>query len=180
MSSFRPKKQRNNIWTLFRGYNRNPWKYFVGFLVEWWQQKVLLKLTDLYYKDNLRAYYCSTVVKLLLFPSHDYNLFEGWIVELLKCLVSVVQECNRLGKKVPHSKTLSNEHSVNRDTKVEINGLHLGILNWFAAGVSRKQKLRTPNEAFFHRNPELLGLGRQIGKINSGAFGVIFGKNVID
>ena len=23
-------------------------------------------------------------------------------VELLKCLVSVVQECNRLGKKVPH------------------------------------------------------------------------------
>ena len=25
--------------------------------------------------------------------------------------------------------------------------------------------LRTPNEAFFHRNPELLGLGRQIGQI---------------
>ena len=32
--------------------------------------------------------------------------------------------------------------------------------------------LRTPNEAFFHWNPELLGLGRQIGQINSGAFGV--------
>ena len=29
-----------------------------------------------------------------------------------------------------------------------------------------------PNEAFFHWNPELLGLGRQIGQINSGAFGV--------
>ena len=112
------------------------------------------------------------MVKLLLFPSHDYDLFEGWIVELLKCLVSVVQECNRLGKKVPHFKTLSNEHSANRDTKVEINGLHLGILNWFAAGVSRKHELRTPNEAFFHWNPELLGLGRQIGQINSGAFGV--------
>ena len=27
-----------------------------------------------------------------------------------------------------------------------------------------------PNEAFFHWNPELLGLGRQIGQINSGAF----------
>ena len=33
------------------------------------------------------------------------------------------------------------------------------------------QGLRTPNEAFF-QNPELLGLGRQIGQINSGVFGV--------
>ena len=32
--------------------------------------------------------------------------------------------------------------------------------------------LQTPNEAFFYWNPELLGLGRQIGLINSGAFGV--------
>ena len=40
--------------------------------------------------------------------------------------------------------------------------------------------LRTPDEAFFHRNPKLLGLGRQFGKINLflytvtnfGAFGV--------
>ena len=40
------------------------------------------------------------------------------------------------------------------------------------------QGLRTPNEAFFHCNPELLGLGRLIGQISSGAFGVgIFGKN---
>ena len=29
-----------------------------------------------------------------------------------------------------------------------------------------------PMKPFFHWNPELLGLGRQIGKINSGAFGV--------
>ena len=34
--------------------------------------------------------------------------------------------------------------------------------------------LRTPNEAFFHWNPELLGLGRQIGQTNSVAFGVLF------
>jgi hypothetical protein len=27
-------------------------------------------------------------------------------------------------------------------------------------------------EAFFHRNPKLLGLGRQFGQINIGAFGV--------
>ena len=33
-------------------------------------------------------------------------------------------------------------------------------------------RLRTPNEAFFHWNPELLGLGRQIGQIHFGAFGV--------
>ena len=32
--------------------------------------------------------------------------------------------------------------------------------------------LRTPNEAFFHRNPKLLGLGRQLVQINFGAFGV--------
>ena len=31
-----------------------------------------------------------------------------------------------------------------------------------------KHGLRTPNEAFFHLNPELLGLGRQFGQINSG------------
>ncbi len=36
--------------------------------------------------------------------------------------------------------------------------------------------LWTPNEAFFHWNPELLGLGRQIGQINSGAFGVFSAK----
>ena len=30
--------------------------------------------------------------------------------------------------------------------------------------------LRTPNQAFFHRNPKFLGLGRQIGQINFGAF----------
>jgi hypothetical protein len=30
-----------------------------------------------------------------------------------------------------------------------------------------------PNEAFFHRNTKLLGLGRQFGQINFGAFGVL-------
>ena len=29
-----------------------------------------------------------------------------------------------------------------------------------------------PNEAFFNQNPKLLDLGRQIGQINFGAFGV--------
>ena len=32
-------------------------------------------------------------------------------------------------------------------------------------------ELWTPNEAFFHRNPKLLGLGRKFGQINFGAFG---------
>ena len=36
--------------------------------------------------------------------------------------------------------------------------------------------LRTPNEAFFHWNAELLGLGRQIWHINSGAFGVFLAE----
>ena len=33
--------------------------------------------------------------------------------------------------------------------------------------------LRTINETFFYQNPELLGLGRQFGQINFGAF-VVF------
>ena len=33
--------------------------------------------------------------------------------------------------------------------------------------------LRTPNEAFFHQNPKLLGLVRQFGQIR---FGVFFGQ----
>ena len=36
--------------------------------------------------------------------------------------------------------------------------------------------IRTPNEAFFHRNPKLLGFGRQIGLINFGAFVVFSAK----
>jgi hypothetical protein len=32
--------------------------------------------------------------------------------------------------------------------------------------------LRTPNEAFFHLNPDLFGFGRQIGQMNSRTFGV--------
>ena len=32
--------------------------------------------------------------------------------------------------------------------------------------------LRTPNEAFFHQNPKLLGLDRQFGQVNFGAFSV--------
>ena len=35
----------------------------------------------------------------------------------------------------------------------------------------RNHGLRTPNKAFFHRTPKLLGLGRQYGQINFGVFG---------
>jgi hypothetical protein len=37
---------------------------------------------------------------------------------------------------------------------------------------------RTPNEAFFHQNPKLLGLGREFGQINFGAFFVVFSNNL--
>jgi hypothetical protein len=40
--------------------------------------------------------------------------------------------------------------------------------------IAGKHRLRTPNEAFFHQNPKFLGLGRQIGQINFGAFGVFW------
>ena len=43
-------------------------------------------------------------------------------------------------------------------------------------GNARVHGLRTPNEAFFHWNPELLGLSRQIRLINSGAFRVFLSK----
>ena len=36
--------------------------------------------------------------------------------------------------------------------------------------------LRTPNEAFFHQNPKLLGQSRQFGQINFGALGVFSGN----
>ena len=39
-----------------------------------------------------------------------------------------------------------------------------------------KHGLRMPNEAFFHWNPELLGLGRQIGQTNFGSFWVFSAK----
>ena len=39
-----------------------------------------------------------------------------------------------------------------------------------ADGNLHKHGLRTPNEAFFHRNPKLLGLGRQFGQISFGVF----------
>ena len=42
--------------------------------------------------------------------------------------------------------------------------------------IGLKHGLRTPNVAFFHRNPELLGLGGQIGHINFEAFWVILAK----
>ena len=44
----------------------------------------------------------------------------------------------------------------------------------FSGLLRRVHGLRTPNEAFFHWNPELLG--RQIGQINSGAFGVFLAE----
>ena len=34
--------------------------------------------------------------------------------------------------------------------------------------MSYNHGLRTPNEAFFHQNPKLLGLGTQFGQITAG------------
>ena len=40
--------------------------------------------------------------------------------------------------------------------------------------ISIRHGLQTPNEAFFHWNPKLLGVGRQNGQINSWTFGVFW------
>ena len=46
--------------------------------------------------------------------------------------------------------------------------------NYFSVKtIDSNHGLRMPNEAFFHWNSKLLGLGRQIGLIQFGAFGVI-------
>ena len=48
--------------------------------------------------------------------------------------------------------------------------------------VTRDHRLWTPNEAFFHRNPKLLGLGRQIGQIGrtiSTHFGTVSPLSII-
>ena len=50
--------------------------------------------------------------------------------------------------------------------------VHIFVHKQKKRGYSACHGLRTPNEAFFHLNPELLGLGRQIGQIHSGAFAV--------
>jgi hypothetical protein len=43
------------------------------------------------------------------------------------------------------------------------NNTNFGLNTW-------EHWLQTPNEAFFHWNPELLGFGRQTRQINSGVF----------
>ena len=50
------------------------------------------------------------------------------------------------------------------------------IVNIYSHSIAFLHGVWTPNEAFFHWNPELLGLDRQIGKINFGAFGVFSAK----
>ena len=46
-----------------------------------------------------------------------------------------------------------------------------GVLIVTSKLIGQHHGVRTPNEAFFQRNPKL-GLGRQFGHINFGAFGV--------
>ena len=49
--------------------------------------------------------------------------------------------------------------------------------DWFARRLfTIYHGLRTPNEAFFHRNRKLLGSGRQFGQINFGACGLFSAK----
>ena len=43
---------------------------------------------------------------------------------------------------------------------------------WILYETKVRHGLRTPDAAFFHRNLKILGLGRQIGQICFGAFGV--------
>ena len=50
---------------------------------------------------------------------------------------------------------------------------HLLLPGNLLARVCVQHGLRTPNEAFFHPNSKLLGLGRQFGQINFGTFRVI-------
>ena len=52
----------------------------------------------------------------------------------------------------------------------------LFILAYSFSGLGYNHRLRMSNEAFFHWNSELLGLGRQIGQTNSGAFGVFLAE----
>ena len=47
---------------------------------------------------------------------------------------------------------------------------------WQQYTIVSNHGLRTPNDAFFHWNPEFLGFDRQFGQINYGAFGVFLSK----
>ena len=50
------------------------------------------------------------------------------------------------------------------------------VFGFYCVEVTYDARTTDANEAFFHWNPENLGLGRQIGQINSGAFGVFSTK----
>ena len=54
---------------------------------------------------------------------------------------------------------------------------HVELAIWIQTFAHPKTHgLRIPNEAFFHWNSKLLGLVRQIGQINFGAFGVFLAE----
>ena len=64
-----------------------------------------------------------------------------------------------------------------------LSGIYIGNnknsmnnLAWVKAGPDFAAQATEPNKAFFHWNPKLLGLGKQIGQINSGAFEVFSAK----
>jgi hypothetical protein len=70
-----------------------------------------------------------------------------------------------------HRSNLS--HANVNDVSIGTNRQCLVTNVCFNPAVNRKgHGLRTSNEAFFHWNPKLFGLGRQIVKINFVAFGV--------
>ena len=67
-------------------------------------------------------------------------------------------------RKIKDGRVLSKHHRIDRNTTTMF------------VDEGRDHGLCIPNEAFFHWNPELLGLSRQIGQINSGAFGVFLAE----
>ena len=61
-----------------------------------------------------------------------------------------------------------------RQTWIQQASLHYAV--YFSQNFYLEHGIRTPNEAFFHLNPKLLGLGRQFGQISFGTFEVFLAE----
>ena len=102
----------------------------------------------------------------MLLPPYLSWLCQPGIVSTVaksKCVI-------KFPKNLKKAKSGSNFHKNSRKSCFFHHTQNFVLPWWYGRG------LQTPNEALFHWNPELLGLGRQIGWINSWAFGVFSAK----
>ena len=96
----------------------------------------------------------------------EYYYLADYVVPCLKCNVASWNDVDLWHHLNYHPHVLfpSNSTTLSLSQTKHFNSCLIAIHN------VQNNGLRTPNEAFFQRNPKLLGLGRQFGQINFGVF----------